>query len=234
MADPGCSPLHRPFSSMVDEHTPPRNVTELVNGGAGATPVVWIDACDDRRAKGHLFLHCLRAPASPSLVVIGGAGGIGPTRIRVGDLDIKQDPPALKLRYSLRRQHDFPTLARCIRVSELRWSSPLPPGHATPLQSWPVAHGDSDRKAWAWPLPPRPFACAFWVTIGAMAIFAPQFAAHPHNRGHSGHGWYPGGKYSFSEGLLKSTQPRDRRLRADLRDHTYVPSTSDWAPRSVL
>ncbi|MDA0847662.1 MAG: ThiF family adenylyltransferase [Proteobacteria bacterium] len=95
---------------LVDEHLTPENVRDLVSGGTGATPQVWIDACDDRRAKAALVLALPARTRPRSLVVIGGAGGkLDPTRIRVGDLaDAKQDPLLSKLRYSLRRQHDFP------------------------------------------------------------------------------------------------------------------------------
>lgn len=101
---------------LVEEHLTPENVLQLLEGrhggvrGAWPTPQVWVDACDDLRAKEALILALPARNRPRSLVVSGGAGGkLDPTRIRVGDLaDTKQDPLLSKLRYSLRRQHGFP------------------------------------------------------------------------------------------------------------------------------
>ncbi len=104
----------------VEDALTPENVAAFLAGGAvsggGASgggwpaPQVWIDACDDLRAKEALVLAMPARSRPRSLVVSGGAGGkLDPTRIRVGDLaDTKQDPLLSKLRYSLRRQHGFP------------------------------------------------------------------------------------------------------------------------------
>ncbi|MEN9793944.1 MAG: hypothetical protein RJA17_484 [Pseudomonadota bacterium] len=99
----------------VEDELTPENVSAFLAGGgvsgSGWTaPQVWIDACDDLRAKEALVLAMPARSRPRSLVVSGGAGGkLDPTRIRVGDLaDTKQDPLLSKLRYSLRRQHGFP------------------------------------------------------------------------------------------------------------------------------
>ena len=99
----------------VEDELTPENVAAFlagggVSGGGWPAPQVWIDACDDLRAKKALVLAMPARSRPRSLVVSGGAGGkLDPTRIRVGDLaDTKQDPLLSKLRYSLRRQHGFP------------------------------------------------------------------------------------------------------------------------------
>jgi tRNA A37 threonylcarbamoyladenosine dehydratase len=99
----------------LEDALTPENVSSFlagggVSGGRWPAPQVWIDACDDLRAKEALVLAMPARSRPRSLVVSGGAGGkLDPTRIRVGDLaDTKQDPLLSKLRYSLRRQHGFP------------------------------------------------------------------------------------------------------------------------------
>ena len=110
---------------LVEEHLTPENVLQFMEGrhggvlGTWPAPQVWVDACDDLRAKEALVLALPARTRPRSLVVSGGAGGkLDPTRIRMGDLaDTKQDPLLSKLRYSLRRQHGFPrTGAMRIRV----------------------------------------------------------------------------------------------------------------------
>jgi tRNA A37 threonylcarbamoyladenosine dehydratase len=99
----------------LEDALTPENVSAFLAGGGVSgsgwpAPQVWIDACDDLRAKEALVLAMPARGRPRSLVVSGGAGGkLDPTRIRVGDLaDTKQDPLLSKLRYSLRRQHGFP------------------------------------------------------------------------------------------------------------------------------
>ncbi len=67
-----------------------------------------IDCIDDLRVKTAMAAWCVKR--RQPFVVSGGAGGqMDPTRIQLADLtDVTNDPLLSKLRYNLRRHHQFP------------------------------------------------------------------------------------------------------------------------------
>lgn len=86
-----------------------KDTSEALLGAPDAPPVDFvIDAIDNLTAKCHLIETC-RDRGLPMVVVMGAAGRMDPTRVRVVDLNrTEMDPFARMVRKVLRNKHGFP------------------------------------------------------------------------------------------------------------------------------
>lgn len=90
----------------IDAFLTPENAAEIRHCGAD----FFIDACDDLLAKQSFILQFAARERARQLIICGAAGGKrDPGRVVVADMaQAVHDPLLSKLRYGLRKSHNFP------------------------------------------------------------------------------------------------------------------------------
>jgi tRNA A37 threonylcarbamoyladenosine dehydratase len=109
----------------IDAFLTPENAAEIRHCGAG----FFIDACDDFLAKQSFILQFAARERARQLIICGAAGGKrDPGRVVVADMaQAVHDPLLSKLRYGLRKSHNFPRQGK-MRVPVVFSTEPMARG----------------------------------------------------------------------------------------------------------